>query len=84
MSTSRPPSFSAINTKEGTFTVAFLTAWYNPDRCAECPRFKQKPPDLEARRTVSYCECMEAEPEEPCEITGKRYTHEGEKNRTET
>ncbi|KKN41095.1 hypothetical protein LCGC14_0726560 [marine sediment metagenome] len=80
MSLNKPPSFVGINQKEGTFTVAFLTAWYDVDRCDECPRFMT---NLEGLRRVSYCECMEAEPEEPCEITGKRYTHEGEKNRTE-
>ena len=71
MSSNKPPSFVGINEKEGTYTVAFFTAWYNPDRCAECSRFKQNLTDPGARRIVAYCECMEAE--EPCVITGKRY-----------
>ncbi len=74
MSLNKPPSFVGINQKDGTFTVAFLTAWYDVNRCDECPRFQQDPP--EKRRRVAFCECMEAE--EPCEITGKRYT--GEEN----
>lgn len=76
MSLNKPPSFSAINA-DGTFTVAWIPPWYNPDRCNKCPRLGSAIPGV-----VRYCECMEAE--EPCEITGKRYTYEGEKNRTET
>jgi hypothetical protein len=85
MSLNKPPSFSAINA-DGTFTVAWLTDWYDVDRCGECPRFQKLVVvgDLSRRRDVAYCECMEAEPEEPCEITGKRYTDEGEKNRTKS
>lgn len=86
MSLNKQPSFVGINEKEGTFTVAFLTTWYNVNRCDDCPRFQKRPEEFvsplnpKRRRVVAYCECMEAE--DPCEITGKRYT--GEENGIET
>ncbi len=74
MSLNKPPSFVGINQKDGTYTVAFLTAWYDVNRCENCACFKTRT-EIEERRVIAYCERMEAE--EPCEITGIRY--EGEK-----
>ncbi len=86
MSLNKQPSYVGINEKEGTFTVAFLPTWYNTDRCYDCPRFQMRPEEFVSvfnprrSRKVAYCECMEAE--DPCEITGERYT--GEENGIET
>jgi len=66
MSANKQPSFVGIDEKAGTFTIAFLTAWYE-DRCDTCPRF-HKAVSLGTRSVVAFCECMEAN--EPCEITG--------------
>ena len=73
MSLSKQPSYVGINEKAGTYTIAFLAAWYNADRCDFCPRFK-KAVQLNTRRTVAFCEYMEEE--KPCEVTGKRYGEE--------
>lgn len=82
MSLNKQPSYVGINEKAGTFTIAYLTPWYNVDRCDSCPRFRKAVTEpLAMRRVVAFCECMEAE--EPCEITGKRYT-ESEENGIET
>jgi len=75
MSLNKQPSFVGINEKAGTFTIAYLTTWYNTDRCVSCPRFRKAVTEpLAMRRVVAFCECMEAD--EPCEITGIRYMSE--------
>ena len=67
MSVNKQPSFVGIDEKMGTFTIAFLTDWYNEDRCDTCPRFC-KAVRLETRSVVAFCELIENE--EPCEKTG--------------
>ena len=73
MSLNKPPSFVSVDEGAGKVTVAFLTSWYDVDRCKGCARFKTRV-KIRGRRVIAYCECMEAE--EPCEVTGIRY--EGE------
>lgn len=84
MSFSKPPSFTAVDEKKGTLTIAFLTNWYDVDRCGECPRFQKLVvvASLSRRKDVAYCECMEAE--EPCELTGIRYESGVKKDGIET
>uniref|UniRef100_A0A6M3M9W7 Uncharacterized protein n=1 Tax=viral metagenome TaxID=1070528 RepID=A0A6M3M9W7_9ZZZZ len=65
MSSSKQPSFIGINEKEGIFTIAFLTHWYNENRCDTCPRFHMA--SQGTRGVVAFCELIEAE--KPCEIT---------------
>ena len=81
MSLNKPPSFTAVDEKKGTLTIAFLTHWYDVDRCPECPRFNQRT-YAKVRRVIAYCECMEAE--EPCEVTGERYESGMKKDGTKT
>jgi len=77
MSLSKTPSFVGVDEKQGKITVAFLTSWYDEERCSECPHFKYI--DTESTE-IGYCEQIEKD--EPCEITGIR--HVGETNGSKT
>lgn len=73
MSLSKLPSFVGVDEEKGKITVAFLTSWYDEERCLECPHFKYID---SGNREVAYCEQIERE--EPCTITGIRHVGEVE------
>ena len=71
MSLNMPPSFVSVDEKRGKVTVAFLTSWYNEERCSECSSFKYVD---EGIREVAYCELIEEE--EACKVTGIHHVGE--------
>lgn len=84
MSASKQPSFVGIDEKADTFTftVGYLTSWYDSIRCDGCPRFHRlalpqseivkiigaDPIRIRTDTKAGFCDLIEAE--EPCEITG--------------